>query len=68
VISLFGLAGILYAIVVVQERQRFFQGFLRLQYATTSGDNHTRFRDDCFSPPGNLGKQGKRAKNESQKI
>jgi hypothetical protein len=35
VISLFGLAGILYAIVVVQERQRFFQGFLRLQeYAT----------------------------------
>jgi hypothetical protein len=35
---------------------------------TTSGDNHTRFRDDCFSLPGNLGKQGKRAKNESQKI
>jgi len=35
---------------------------------TTSGDNHTRFRDDCFSPPGNVGKQGKRAKKESQKV
>jgi hypothetical protein len=64
VISLFGLAGILYALVVVQERQRFVQGFLRLQYATQrQRDNRTRFGDDCLSRPDAL--RGGQIANES---